>query len=235
MPKTVKSVAKHYLWNTNYDLDARHFESIIKVLEQSADNLNKPQAAHIVLQIDTLDFDKSLINETLKLALGKNLNAGYGYYLAMESSQYSGYHIHIMLTFSTGANLSFTILTAATDALKNIEGVNTAIALPRKTDRSVSIDTKDYYTAFKKINTDNHYFHNLNDEVQLNDAVHRYSYLAKKETKEELKGLRRTQPKVPTASKTKQEQKKKDRKKERVSNNEERTLQNKYIIQSISY
>ena len=207
MPKTVKSVAKNYTYNTTYTLDARRLESIIQVLESSRDYLNKPQVAHIVLQVESINFDKSLINTALKSVLEKKLDTGYGYYIAMEKSEYSGFHIHIMLTFSTGSKYAFTVLNEAVTALYELDDVKTAIALPRKTDRSVSIDTRDYYTAFKKLNTDNNYFHILSDEAQFNDAVHRYSYLAKDETKEELKGRRLTQSKTPKAYKTKQGQK----------------------------
>lgn len=208
MPKTVKSVAKHYTYNTTYTLDARRLESIIQVLESSRDHLNKPQVAHIVLQVESIEFDKSSINTELKAVLENKLDTGYGYYIAMEKSEYSGFHIHIMLTFSTGSKYAFTVLKEAVTALYELDEVKTAIALPRKTDRSVSIDTKDYYTAFKNLNADNNYFHILSDEAQLNDAVHRYSYLAKNETKEELKGKRLTQSKTPKAHKTKQGQKK---------------------------
>lgn len=207
MPKTVKSVAKNYTYNTTYTLDARRLESIIQVLESSRDYLNKPQVAHIVLQVESINFDKSLINTALKSVLEKKLDTGYGYYIAMEKSEYSGFHIHIMLTFSTGSKYAFTVLNEAVTALYELDEVKTAIALPRKTDRSVSIDTKDYYTAFKAMKADNNYFHILSDEAQLNDAVHRYSYLAKNETKEELKGKRLTQSKTPIAHKTKQAQK----------------------------
>lgn len=207
MPKTVKSVAKDYTYNTTYTLDARRLESIIQVLESSRDCLNKPQVAHIVLQVESIEFDKSSINTELKAVLENKLDTGYGYYIAMEKSEYSGFHIHIMLTFSTGSKYAFTILNEAVTALYELDEVKTAIALPRKTDRSVSIDTKDYYTAFKAMKADNNYFHILSDEAQLNDAVHRYSYLAKNETKEELKGKRLTQSKTPKVHKTKQAQK----------------------------
>lgn len=176
-------------------------------MESSRDYLNKPQVAHIVLQVESINFDKSLINTALKSVLEKKLDTGYGYYIAMEKSEYSGFHIHIMLTFSTGSKYAFTVLNEAVTALYELDEVKTAIALPRKTDRSVSIDTKDYYTAFKAMKADNNYFHILSDEAQLNDAVHRYSYLAKNETKEELKGKRLTQSKTPKAYKTKQAQK----------------------------
>lgn len=208
MPKSIKTIARNYTYNTNYNLDSRRFESIINVLENSRDNLNKPQVAHICLQIDTADFNKSLINESLTKALTRKINTGYGYFISMEKSSYSGFHIHIMLTFSTGSKYAFTVLKEATDVLNNLDGVISAIAFPRMTDRSVSIDTKDYYTAFKTMKADNNYFHVLSDEAQFNDAVHRYSYLAKDESKEELKGKRLTQSKVPTATKTKQGQKK---------------------------
>lgn len=207
MPKTVKSVAKHYTYNTTYTLNPRRLESIINVLEKSKDHLNKPQVAHIVLQVDSIDFDKSSINVVLKELLGEKLDTGFGYYTAMEKSEYSGYHIHVMLTFSTGSRYAFTVLNEAVTALYGLDGVKTAIALPRKTDRSVSIDTKDYYTAFKTMKAENNYFHVLSDEAQFNDAVHRYSYLAKDESKEELKGKRLTQSKTPKAYKTKQAQK----------------------------
>lgn len=210
MPKSIKTVAKDYSYNTNYNLDSRRFESIIEVLESSRDNLNKPQVAHIVLQVESADFDKSSINKALTKTLSRKLKTGFGYYLALEKSRYSGFHIHLMLTFSTGSKYAFTILNESVSCLYALDGVSTAIALPRKTDRTVSIDTVDYYTAFKTINNDSKYFHNLSDPAELNDSIHRYSYLAKEETKleKELDGIRLTQPKIPKAEKTKQEQKK---------------------------
>ena len=159
MPKSIKTVAKSYTYNTNYTLDSRRFESILTVLESSRDNLNKPQVAHIVLQVESADFDKSSINLALTKTLSRKLKTGYGYYIAMEKSRYSGFHIHIMLTFSTGSKYAFTILNEARDCLYALDGVSTAIALPRKQERSVSIDTADYYTAFKEIRKTNNYFH----------------------------------------------------------------------------
>lgn len=210
MPKSIKTVAKSYTYNTNYNLDSRRFESILTVLESSRDNLNKPQVAHIVLQVESADFDKSSINLALTKTLSRKLKTGYGYYIAMEKSRYSGFHIHIMLTFSTGSKYAFTILNEARDCLYALDGVITAIALPRKQERIVSIDTADYYTAFKEINKSNNYFHDLKDTAEFKDAVYRYSYLSKDETKleSELKGIRLTQSKTPKAYKTKQEQKK---------------------------
>ena len=215
MPKSIKTVAKSYTYNTNYTLDSRRFESILTVLESSRDNLNKPQVAHIVLQLESADFDKSSINLALTKTLSRKLKTGYGYYIAMEKSRYSGFHIHIMLTFSTGSKYAFTILNEARDCLYALDGVSTAIALPRKQERSVSIDTADYYTAFKEIRKTNNYFHDLKDIADFKDAVYRYSYLSKDETKleKELKGIRLTQSKIPKADKTKQEQKKRTIKK----------------------
>ncbi len=215
MPKSIKTVAKSYTYNTNYTLDSRRFESILTVLESSRDNLNKPQVAHIVLQLESADFDKSSINLALTKTLSRKLKTGYGYYIAMEKSRYSGFHIHIMLTFSTGSKYAFTILNEARDCLYALDGVSTAIALPRKQERSVSIDTADYYTAFKEIRKTNNYFHDLKDTADFKDAVYRYSYLSKDETKleKELKGIRLTQSKTPKADKTKQEQKKRTIKK----------------------
>ena len=206
MPKSIKTVAKSYTYNTNYTLDSRRFESILTVLESSRDNLNKPQVAHIVLQLESADFDKSSINLALTKTLSRKLKTGYGYYIAMEKSRYSGFHIHIMLTFSTGSKYAFTILNEARDCLYALDGVSTAIALPRKQERSVSIDTADYYTAFKEIRKTNNYFHDLKDTADFKDAVYRYSYLSKDETKleKELKGIRLTQSKTPKADKTKQ-------------------------------
>lgn len=215
MPKSIKTVAKSYTYNTNYTLDSRRFESILTVLESSRDNLNKPQVAHIVLQVESADFDKSSINLALTKTLSRKLKTGYGYYIAMEKSRYSGFHIHIMLTFSTGSKYAFTILNEARDCLYALDGVSTAIALPRKQERTVSIDTADYYTAFKEISKTNNYFHDLKDTADFKDAVYRYSYLSKDETKleKELKGIRLTQSKTPKADKTKQEQKKRTIKK----------------------
>ena len=215
MPKSIKTVAKSYTYNTNYTLDSRRFESILTVLESSRDNLNKPQVAHIVLQVESADFDKSSINLALTKTLSRKLKTGYGYYIAMEKSRYSGFHIHIMLTFSSGSKYAFTILNEARDCLYALNGVSTAIALPRKQERSVSVDTADYYTAFKEIRKTNNYFHDLKDTADFKDAVYRYSYLSKDETKleKELKGIRLTQSKTPKADKTKQEQKKRTIKK----------------------
>lgn len=215
MPKSIKTVAKSYTYNTNYNLDSRRFESILTVLESSRNNLNKPQVAHIVLQVESAEFDKSSINKSLTKNLSRKLKTGYGYYIAMEKSKYSGFHIHIMLTFSTGSKYAFTILNEARDCLYALDGVSTAIALPRKQERSVSIDTADYYTAFKYINKSNNYFHDLKDSADFKDAVYRYSYLSKDETKleQELKGIRLTQSKTPKSDKTKQEQKKRTIKK----------------------
>ena len=155
------------------------------------------------------------INDALTKTLSRKLKTGFGYYIAMEKSKYSGFHIHLMLTFSQGSKYSFTILNEARDCLYALDCVSTAIALPRKTERSVSIDTADYYTAFKEIKKTNNYFHDLKDTADFKDAVYRYSYLSKEETKleEELKGIRLTQSKIPKADKTKQEQKKRTIKK----------------------
>lgn len=215
MPKSIKTIAKGYTYNTNYKLDSRRFESIIEVLESSRDNLNKPQVAHICLQVESADFDKSSINNVLTKSLSKKLKTGFGYYIAMEKSNYSGFHLHIMLTFSTGSKYAFTVLNEAVTSLYSLESVNTAIALPRKQERTVPIDTSDYYTAFKKLKQSNNYFHDLADTADFKDSVYRYSYLAKDETKdsEELEGKRLTQSKKPTANKTKQEQKKRTLKK----------------------
>ena len=138
------------------------------------------------------EFNKSLINDALTKTLSRRLKTGFGYYIAMEKSKYSGFHIHLMLTFSQGSKYSFTILNEARDCLYALDGVSTAIAFPRKTERSVSIDTADYYTVFKDIKKTNNYFHDLKDTADFKDAVYRYSYLSKEETKleEELKGIR---------------------------------------------
>ena len=210
MPKSIKTVASNYTYNTNYKLNARRFESILEVLEASRDNLNKPQVAHICLQVDSADFNKSSINTVLTKALSRKLKTGYGYFIAMEKSKFSGFHIHIMLTFSTGSKYAFTVLSEAVAALHALESVNTAIALPRKQEGTVSIDTANYYTAFRSISKANNYFHDLTDPADFKDSVYRYSYLAKDETKtdKDLIGKRLTQSKIPKSDKTKQEQKK---------------------------
>lgn len=200
MPITINSVANKYgyPYNSNYTLNPRQFERIIKVLEASRDNLNRAYAVHICIQISDLSFDKTLINTTLTKSIQTDCKTGFGYFYALEKSQDNdGYHIHIMLTFSTGgSHKAFTIVTTATEALKSVDGINSAIAFDRK---MKEID--------KNKPISKHYFHDLNTE--LNDAVERYSYLAKIETKDsrELKGVRLTQSKTPKASKTKQKQK----------------------------
>ena len=142
--------------------------------------------------------------------INRELSTGFGYFLALECSEYSSFHIHIMLTFSTGSSLAFTVLREATKALLSIDGVNNAIAFPRRQDKSIYNNILDSYNIFKSINNKHNYFHDLSDQSQLKDAVHRYSYLSKDQTKTEinaLKGIRLTQSKIPKASKTKQGQK----------------------------
>ena len=132
MPKSIKTVAKSYTYNTNYTLSAKRLESIIKVIESSRDNLNRSNVAHIVIWVDSVDFDKSVINRTLDKALRKELDTGYGYFLALEKSRGDGYHIHIMLTFSTGKHLPITVLKKAVDSLYSLDSVHKAMAIPRK-------------------------------------------------------------------------------------------------------
>ncbi len=71
MPKTVKSVSKGYAYNTHYELEPRKLESIIRLLEDSRDYLSKAHAVHIVITLESNDFDVSLINETLEKVLNK--------------------------------------------------------------------------------------------------------------------------------------------------------------------
>ena len=71
MPKTLKSVSKGYAYNINYNPDPKRFESIIRLLEDSRDYLSKAHAVHIVITLESNDFDVSLINETLKKLLNK--------------------------------------------------------------------------------------------------------------------------------------------------------------------
>lgn len=131
----------------------------------------------------------------------------------MEKSDEDNIHIHVLLTFSTGSHRAFTILESVTSTLQSLDGVKSAIAFPRKID---SLDTINYFVEFKNIKKTNSYFHNLTDIADFKDAVYRYSYLSKNETKdvEELKGIRLTQSKSPTANKTKREQKKRKIKKD---------------------
>lgn len=96
----------------------------------------------------------------------------------------------MLLTYSTGSHQSFTILKAVNEALSNLPSVRASIAQPRKSNDSINKD----------------YFHYLNKESDLYDAVLRYSYLAKNETKEMFKGSRVAISKFPRADKTKQEQ-----------------------------
>ena len=206
MPKTVKSVAQGYTVNTNYCLNPRQLESIIKVLKTSKDNLSKAHACHIVMQIDKLDFDKTIINKTLIQALQVNMSTAFGFYTALEKSADSGYHIHIMLTFSTGLNYPFTIVSAAVDALYAINEGRPCIAIPRKIEGQLPYYIINYYSQFKTMKKKYQYCHNLNIELEFKDAIHRFSYLSKTETKDELKGNRLTQPKYPSPNKTKQAQ-----------------------------
>ena len=202
MPRTLKSVSKQYTYNTNYSLSPKRLESIIRVIESSRDNLNKANVAHIVIWVGSADFDKSIINVTFEKALRKELETGYGYFLALEKCRDSGYHIHIMLTFSTGKHLPITVLKKAVDSLYSLDSISKAMAVPRK----YSIEVDGYTKLTDTIDGKKNYFHNLNDDAELKDSVYRYSYLAKDKTKENIDSNRLTQSKFPSSDKTKQEQ-----------------------------
>lgn len=202
MPRTLKSVSKQYTYNTNYSLSPKRLESIIRVIENSRDNLNKANVAHIVIWVGSADFDKSIINVTFEKALRKELETGYGYFLALEKCRDSGYHIHIMLTFSTGKHLPITVLKKAVDSLYNLDSISKAMAVPRK----YSIEVDGYTKLTDTIDGKKNYFHNLNDDAELKDSIYRYSYLAKDKTKENIDSNRLTQSKFPSSNKTKQEQ-----------------------------
>lgn len=124
----------------------------------------------------------------------------------MEKSEKDNFHIHVLLTFSTGSHRAFTILESVTLTLKALDGVKSAIAFPRKPEKQL-FSNQDLY---KLLSNDNEYFHDLVDIHDFRDAVLRYSYLSKYETKDsdELVGIRLTQSKKPLATKTKREQKK---------------------------
>lgn len=202
MPRTLKSISKQYTYNTNYSLSPKRLESIIRVIENSRDNLNKANIAHIVIWLGSADFDKSIINVTFDKALRKELETGYGYFLALEKCRDSGYHIHIMLTFSTGKHLPITVLKKAVDSLYSLDSISKAMAVPRK----YSIEVDGYTKLTDTIDGKKNYFHNLNDDAELKDSVYRYSYLAKDKTKENIDSNRLTQSKFPSSNKTKQEQ-----------------------------
>lgn len=131
----------------------------------------------------------------------------------MEKSEEDNIHIHVLLTFSTGSYRAFTILRAVTSALNSLVGVKSAIAFPRMPKEQL-FSNQDVY---KLLSNDNiQYFHDLVDIHDFKDAVLRYSYLSKYQTKDsdELVGIRLTQSKKPLATKTKREQKKRKLKKE---------------------
>ena len=71
MPETLKSVSKGYAYNINYNPDPRRLKSIIKLLEDSRDYLSKARAVHIVIALESNNFDVSLINKTIKKVLNK--------------------------------------------------------------------------------------------------------------------------------------------------------------------
>lgn len=129
----------------------------------------------------------------------------------MEKSDKDNIHIHVLLTFSTGSHRAFIILENVTSTLQSLDGVKSAIAFPRKPKKQL-FSNQDVY----KLLSNNKYFHDLVDIHDFRDAVLRYSYLSKYETKDsdELVGIRLTQSKKPSASKTKREQKKRKIKKD---------------------
>lgn len=112
---------------------------------------------------------------------------GYGFYIVREFTEDKGYHLHLLLTISTGKHRAFTILEAVNNAINLLPLVNGSIAQQR---------WKKYTDGEVR------YFHRLNKESELYDAVLRYSYFAKKETKVDAK----VASKYPKADKTKQGQ-----------------------------
>ena len=136
----------------------------------------------------------------------------------MEKSENDNIHIHVLLTFSTGSHRSFIILESVTSTLQALDGVRSAIAIPRKPEKQF-FSNQDVYKLLSNDNRE--YFHDLVDIHDFKDAVLRYSYLSKYQTKDsdELVGIRLTQSKKPLATKTKREQKK--RKIKRNQNNVE--------------
>ena len=117
---------------------------------------------------------------------------GYGFYIVREFTEDKGYHLHLLLTVSTGEHRAFTILEAVNNTINALPLVNGSIAQKRWK---------------KHTNGKVRYFHRLYDESELYDAVLRYSYFAKEETKVKAK----VASKYPKADKTKQGQSKRIR------------------------
>lgn len=117
---------------------------------------------------------------------------GYGYYIVREFTEDKGYHLHLLLTISTGEHRAFTLLEAVNNAINALPLISSSVAKKRWKK----------YTKGKV-----RYFHRLNDESELYDAVLRYSYFAKEETKVEFK----VASKYPRPDKTKQGQSKRIR------------------------
>jgi hypothetical protein len=204
MPVTVKSVLKGYEGNENYPLNPRQLASILRVLETSKDYLSKPMAVHLILSVDSLDFDKSLINAVLIKALQKDLKTGFGFYFSFTNSNDCNYFAHILLTFSSGNYLPFTILKTAVLTLKNIPGVTSCCAQAKGKRMFKELPNgklQEYYIKTKS------YFHKLSDNTEFKDAVYWYSSLAKIPVDSKfLKCTRLTQSKFPVDGKTKQAQ-----------------------------
>lgn len=116
--------------------------------------------------------------------------------MVKEFTDQKGYHLHLLLTFSTGEYKSFTILTEVNKAICLLPLVKGSIAQPRWKWNE---------------NDEAKFFHRLTIESQLYDAVLRYSYLAKNETKEKFKGTKIVASKFPAPYKTKQGQSKRIR------------------------
>lgn len=119
---------------------------------------------------------------------------GYGYYIIREFTEDKGYHLHVLLTISTGKHRAFTLLEAVNKAINSLPLVNGSIAQKR---------WKKYTNGNEK------FFHTLGVESELYDAVLRYSYFAKEETKVDFK----VASKYPNPNKTKQKQSKRIRNK----------------------
>jgi hypothetical protein len=120
---------------------------------------------------------------------------GYGFYIVREFTEDKGYHLHLLLTISAGKHRAFTILEDVNNTINLLPLVNGSIAQKR---------WKKYTDGEVR------YFHRLNEESELYDAVLRYSYFAKEETKVNAK----VASKYPKADKTKQGQSKRIRNKE---------------------
>ncbi len=143
--------------NLKYDINFRHLDKVIDVLEHAKTTMVKPVAAHYGIYINS-EFDLTTLMARVKRVL-KDVPMLFAY--SVEKSK--SLHIHLMLILDTKgySNLDALFFDIVQPAISNLKNVN-----------------RDGCVINLRKNADS-YYHDLTNVEQFNDAVERYSYFSK--------------------------------------------------------